>query len=246
MSGQVQCDIDEGAGAPAPPVRAERVGPSGRHWLWLVLPLVVLALAAGVVSAPVTAWANRTPLTGSVEAGFARDMQLHHQQAIDMSLQAMRRASDVQVRLVALDVATAQLTQVGMMSGWLADWELPRQAKLPAMAWMSPDHASGDGRPAGHQLRPDGRMPGMASSEQLAALRDARGLAFDRRYLGLLITHHRGGLAMAQQAADRTSRDSVGALAQSIASSQAAEVQVLSDLLRRLGGTVPDPEEVDR
>jgi uncharacterized protein (DUF305 family) len=42
-------------------------------------------------------------------------------------------------------------------------------------------------------------MPGMATDEQLAALRKADGAAFDRLFLTLMITHHQGAVTMATE-----------------------------------------------
>src|SRR3712207_8456321 len=51
------------------------------------------------------------------------------------------------------------ISQIGQMQGWLAVWGLPMTGAEPAMSWM------------GHPTT--GRMPGMASPEEIEALRQA-------------------------------------------------------------------------
>ncbi len=210
----------------------------GARWRWLVFPLALLAFVAGFALAPLTPFGDRVPDEGSVEAGFARDMRAHHDQAVAMSLIAYRSAATPQVRALAQDVLITQQSQAGAMGGWLADWGLPAQGPTPRMAWMTGGHEGGHAGDE-HELRPDGRMPGMASADQLQALRDARGEDVDRLYLSLLITHHRGALPMAQEAVERSDRPVVVALARSIYDSQSAELEVLRTDLLALGGEVP-------
>ena len=208
--------------------------------------LAILAFVAGVAAGPLLPWGDSTPGEESVEAGFARDMQEHHQQAISMSYVAMQAATDPEVRTIALDVLGTQTAQAGQMSGWLAEWRLGTNGSLPRMAWMrGVHHGAARSSSGGHQLQPDGRMPGMATPEQMRALSAARGVQVDRTYLNLLITHHRGGIPMAVEAAARTDRDSVGALARSIELSQNAELATLSDALVRLGGRPPPVSDVN-
>jgi len=96
------------------------------------LPLAVLAAVAalvlGAVLAPLAPWAERTPGDASAEAGFARDMSVHHAQAVAMSVMAFDRSTDTEVRAVALDIATSQQAQIGTMSAWFAEWGLPSAA----------------------------------------------------------------------------------------------------------------------
>lgn len=227
------------------------VGPVPVHtrWRWLVFPLAVLAFAAGLTVGPRLQDGDGSPSEDSVEVGFARDMRVHHLQAIGMSSVAMRTASDPAVRGLALDVYTAQTGQAGQMAGWLGDWDRTYAGDAPKMAWMqSGSHGGGhdaDSDTAGtHELLPDGRMPGMATTQELTALRTAAGVEVDRTYLRLLITHHRGGLAMAQEAAARSRRPAVRLLATQIYQSQSAELNNLIADLTRLGGSPPPESDV--
>lgn len=175
-------------------------------------------------------WADDTPSTSSAEAGFARDMVVHHDQAVAMSLIAMRRASDPAVRGLATDVVLTQRGQSGAMLGWLDQWGLSfSDSSQRRMAWMGSEH----------RLEDDGRMPGMATTAEVQGLEALTGTAFDRAYLSLLYTHHAGGIPMAAEVLERTDEPVVVAMATSIEASQTAELEVLSDLLARAGGTTP-------
>ena len=190
--------------------------------LWLAALAGVVALAAGLVLAPLTPWADSAPGEASAEVGFARDMQVHHAQAVRMASLALDRSRDSEVRAMALDVVQTQQAQIGMMSGWLQAWDVPRSGEDAAMAWM------------GHPV--DGPMPGMATPEQVRRLTAAEGPAFDLLFVQLMHTHHSEGLPMAQAVVDRTDEQPVAELATSIRDSQSAELSVLDAIAQRVSG----------
>lgn len=197
---------------------------------WVAVLVGAASVAIGLYAGPAMPWADDSPATNSTEAGFARDMVVHHDQAVTMSLIAMRRASDPAVRSLATDVVLTQRGQSGAMLGWLDQWGLSfSDSDQRRMAWMGSDH----------RLQDDGRMPGMATTAEVEALESLTGTAFDRAYLSMLYTHHAGGLPMAAEVLERTDDPVVVAMATSIRDSQTAELEVLSDLLAKAGGTVP-------
>jgi uncharacterized protein (DUF305 family) len=79
-----------------------------------------------------------------------------------------------------------------------------------------------------------GGMPGMATPEQLAALRSATGDDAVRLFLELMIPHHEGGLEMADAVLARTDVPQVVSLATGIRNAQRAEIVVMQDLLAAL------------
>ena len=208
--------------------------------------LVLLALSASALGGFLLAGGPR-PADDSVEAGFARDMQTHHLQAVEMALIVREKSKDPVLRAVAYDIATSQQQQAGQMYGWLTQWGLSQTSSQPRMAWMASadtrGHGSMDGSSmaggsmdggsmgVGQQLLPDGRMPGMASAAELEQLRRASGQQAEVLFLRLMVAHHRGGIAMARAAADTAGRPEVVALAQSIARAQTAETEQLQQLL---------------
>ncbi len=76
------------------------------------------------------------------------------------------------------------------------------------MTWMGDDDAHMDGHAghgtAGHDSAGagSGPMPGMATSEELAALRAASGPELDVLFLQLMLRHHEGGLPMMEYGAE--------------------------------------------
>ena len=189
----------------------------------------VLALVAVFVLGRVTAGPAPTPTTDSAAAGFLRDMQVHHAQAVEMALLARDRTDDETIRTIAYDMAVTQATQSGQMYGLLDAWALPQRSSQPAMGWT--ELPALDGSDDGHQMGSTGQMPGMATSAQLDALRAATGDEAVRLFLELMIPHHEGGLEMADAVLARTDVAQVVSLATGIRNAQRAEIVVMQDLL---------------
>lgn len=93
------------------------------------------------------------PTDSSVDAGFARDMQQHHAQAVEMSDLILDRTKDSEIRTLARDVRLTQQQQIGQMYAWLELWSLPQASSQPAMAWMQQDMA--DVPDHGHRDHPE-------------------------------------------------------------------------------------------
>lgn len=190
--------------------------------------LLLVALAALLVGVLGTLWAvqarTAAPTDFGADAGFARDMQTHHAQAVEMAFLVRDRSRDDEVRTVAFDIITSQQQQAGQMYGWLVQWGLDQTGSRPPMAWVGGEHA------AAH-AQPDGTMPGMATPAQLAELEAASGVEAERIFLRLMIAHHTGGVAMAQAAVDQARTPEVRRLAGAIAAAQTSEVALLEQML---------------
>lgn len=172
------------------------------------------------------------PATTSPEAGFARDMQVHHAQAVEMAMEIYRSTDDDDIRVLSYDIATAQAAQRGEFFDWLVKWDLP-QAGGPLMAWMAEsDHAHDGGSTASTAELLE--QMGMASSEQLAALRDASGTAGDCLFLGLMIRHHEGAVPMAQALVQLGTDARAVEVARAIIATQSTEIDLMSSLQRGL------------
>lgn len=199
--------------------------------LWL-LAVAAATLMLGVIGGLVWHHAldeppRPLPETGSVDAGFAQDMTVHHAQAVDMSGAALTLSTDPVVRSLAYDVLTTQQAQIGTMQGWLTMWRLPAQSTDGYMAWMPMTqmwHGAGTST-----------MPGMATPAELQRLRELSGPDFDGYYLQLLLRHHEGGLEMARSAVDNASVREVSALAERIVATQSAEAAAIRDMLAAKG-----------
>ena len=175
----------------------------------------------------------------SLEAGFARDMQVHHAQAVEMSLIVREKSNDPNLRAMAYDVITSQQQQIGQMYAWLEGWGLSQTSSRAPMAWMSRmDHSGMSGMSSGPdsmKLRPDGRMPGMASAADVARLRAAEGRDAEILWLQLMIPHHRAGVMMAEAVTQKSSDSQVVRLAEAIRTAQLAEIQQMRQMLTERG-----------
>jgi len=74
-------------------------------------------------------------------------------------------------------------------------------------------------------------MPGLATPEQMQALRDAEGLEAERLWLELMIEHHRGGVEMAEAVLARTENELVTPLARGVVMLQQKEIDYMTELL---------------
>jgi uncharacterized protein (DUF305 family) len=168
------------------------------------------------------------PAASSADAGFARDMAVHHQQAVEMSYIVRDRTDDVEVRRLAYDIAQTQANQRGMLLGWLDLWELPKVSADPPMTWMGMSGApsAGDGA----------LMPGMATNAELAKLGKLRGRQAEVYYLRLMTEHHKGGVHMAQGCAAKCTVGVEKRLARGMVEAQESEIRLMGEMLRERTG----------
>ncbi|MFC6985472.1 DUF305 domain-containing protein [Streptomyces cirratus] len=187
--------------------------------------------------------ASRAPSLYSADAGFARDMAVHHQQAVEMSFIVRDRTKDEAVRGLAYDIANTQANQRGMLLGWLDLWGLPKVvADEPPMSWMGSDdgHDMGGHGMGGHDMggattKPGALMPGMATKEELERLGSAEGREAEVLYLQLMTDHHKGGVAMAQGCASQCATPAERKLAEGMVAAQRSELTLMADMLAQRG-----------
>ena len=184
-----------------------------------VLPALGLVLL-GVVWMVFLVW-PRPPADDSADAGFLRDMIVHHNQAVTMAQIAHDGTEDPAVSVLSIDIAGSQQLQVGTMFGWLDQWGLPPNSDRPAMAWT--------GTPV------EGPMPGMATAEDIARLQTLTGAELDVEFLRLMTLHHIAGADMGTACVDLCDDDEVIRLARSIATTQDGEIELMNRMLVERG-----------
>ncbi|TQJ52543.1 DUF305 domain-containing protein [Streptomyces sp. SLBN-115] len=167
------------------------------------------------------------PAADSADAGFARDMAVHHQQAVEMSYIVRDRTTDEDVRRLAYDIAQTQANQRGMLLGWLDLWGLPKVSSKAPMSWMGMgDMADGE----------DGAlMPGMATNTELKKLGTLNGQAAEVLFLQLMTAHHKGGIHMAEGCVDKCTVGVEKRLAQGMVEAQQSEIDLMTDMLKTHG-----------
>ncbi|WP_210586886.1 DUF305 domain-containing protein [Streptomyces sp. GESEQ-35] len=197
---------------------------------WIGGTAAAVLVAAGAITYAVAEDGNsgvEPPAADSADAGFARDMAVHHQQAVEMSYIVRDRTDDTEVRRLAYDVAQTQANQRGMLLGWLTLWALPKVSADGPMTWMDMGGmASGE----------DGAlMPGMATNSDLEKLGKLNGKQAEIFYLQLMTDHHKGGIHMAEGCVERCSVGVEKDLAQGMVDAQESEIQLMADLLKERG-----------
>jgi uncharacterized protein (DUF305 family) len=154
-------------------------------------PSVVQPGAPGEASRPVVAAdaaaAARRPHT-EADVAFMREMIVHHAQALEMTSLVPERSQREEIRLLARRIALSQDDEMALMRHWLT----VRGEAYPEV------RLHGDGHRHGGVAAEHGLMPGMITPAEMAQLEAARGDEFDRLFLGFMIRHHEGALAMVE------------------------------------------------
>ncbi len=149
---------------------------------------------------------------------FATAMIPHHAQAIEMVTLTQGRSLDPKVARLAEGVRDAQVPEVETMTDWLTSWgqEVPE---------TSLDHAN-----AGHGMEGT-EGGGMMSAEDMESLRKAPDKDFQRMWLEMMIAHHEGAIEMAEAEVEDGRYAEAVAMAESIVTSQSAEIDRIEKLL---------------
>ncbi|MEU6216292.1 DUF305 domain-containing protein [Streptomyces sp. NPDC047022] len=202
-----------------------------RHIAWIAGAAAAALVAAGAITYASAendgSPAGKVPTADSADAGFARDMAVHHEQAVEMSFVVRDRTTNKEVRLLAYDIAQTQGAQRGMLLGWLDLWGLPKVSADPPMTWMGMGGmASGE----------DGAlMPGMATNTDMRKLGSLQGKQAEILYLQLMTDHHKGGIHMAEGCVAKCTVGAGKRLAQDMVDSQQSEIQLMADMLKERG-----------
>ncbi len=174
----------------------------------------------------------------AVDVMFVTMMIPHHQGAIEMSDVALAQASTQQVKDLAARIKAAQGPEIEQMQSWLSAWgaEMPSattDAGHDMGHGMMSDAPSSTTSPSGTDDFGMGDMMSMSEAD-MAALRSATGVEFDKLFLQQMISHHQGAIDMAEVEIARGENADVLALAASIKTGQTAEIAEMQQLLATL------------
>jgi uncharacterized protein (DUF305 family) len=131
---------------------------------------------------------ERTTYTAA-DVAFMQGMIHHHAQALRMTRLVKARTTWRDLRLVARRIELSQKSEIDQMGQWL----LKRGEQAPVFH-AAHGHAHGIGMGT--------MMPGMLTEADFRRLGSARGKAFDRLFLRLMIRHHEGALTMVRDLYD--------------------------------------------
>ena len=184
--------------------------------------MLAVAFLAAVIGWRIGRGGSADP--GRADVGFLFDMTSHHEQAINMATIELLNGEIRDVKVFADEILRFQSYEIGLMEGHLARlgytrYEVPDRA----MTWMD------------HTVARDA-MPGLASEEEMDGL---RGGNVDAWFITLMVDHHAGGAAMADEAVARARDDQVRELAARMARVQRSEIAELLAAADRAGLQVP-------
>jgi len=172
-------------------------------------------------SAAPTSAASTAPASGDAtethndaDTMFAQMMIVHHEGAIEMADLAVEQAESEEVRSLAEGISAAQGPEIEKMTSWLE-------------AWGEETEAMG-----GMDMGMD--MDGMSQEEAMAELESLSGADFDRRFLELMVAHHKGAVEMAQSELQDGENPEALELAEQIVADQEAEIAEMEQLLTTL------------
>nr|WP_231956835.1 MULTISPECIES: DUF305 domain-containing protein [unclassified Actinoplanes] len=187
----------------------------------------------GGMTPTATASAQAAATFNDADVMFASMMIPHHQQAVEMAALADGRAASAEVKNLAAKIKSAQQPEIDTMNQWLTAWGHPMPA-MAASGMPGMDASAMPGMSASAMPGMDhGAMPGAMSQADMDKLAKAKGAAFDKQFLAMMISHHEGAITMAQQEVAQGSSPDAKALAQKIVTDQQAEIVTMKGLLSK-------------
>jgi uncharacterized protein (DUF305 family) len=196
-------------------------------------PVVVQPGAPGKPSRTLPPSTKATlPPRSQADVEFMQGMIMHHSQAVEMTALIASRTENEDVRSLGARISRSQSDEIKFMQRWLAARGEPVSMATPGMPDMD-----ASGKPDMDMSRhPMTLMPGMLTSEQMEALRKAKGAAFDRLFLTGMIQHHNGALIMVKDLFDTAGAGQDAAVfdfATDVDSGQRAEIRIMQTMLEK-------------
>jgi uncharacterized protein (DUF305 family) len=168
------------------------------------------------------------PPRSSADVRFMQGMIMHHAQAVEMTALIESHTQDKDLRSLGARISSSQADEINFMKRWLAVRSEPisqprREVPMDTSMDMS-SHSS-------HSML----MPGMLTSNQMEALKNAKGEQFNHLFLTGMIQHHNGALLMVKELFDTAGAGQDSELfnfATDVDSGQRAEIRIMQTMLR--------------
>lgn len=154
------------------------------------------------------------PADADYDLRFIDAMTPHHQGAVEMSQEALKKSQRPEIKKLAQDIIAAQNREINQLKQW-------RQAWYP----------KADSTPMAYNAQMGHMMPMSQSQMQDMMMKGDLGAAnteFDLRFINAMIPHHEGAVTMAQDALKKTKRSEIKKLAQDIVTSQEKEIEQMN------------------
>jgi uncharacterized protein (DUF305 family) len=188
-------------------------------------PVVVQPDAPGKPSRTLPPSTRATlPPRSPADVEFMQGMIMHHSQAIEMTALIGSHTENKNLRSLGARISSSQSDEIQFMKRWLAARGERLSMTAPGMPGMV---MSGE---------PMALMPGMLTTEQMEALRKAKGAEFDRLFLTGMIQHHGGALTMVKDLFDTAGAGQDAELfnfATDADNSQRAEIKIMQTMLEK-------------
>lgn len=129
----------------------------------------------------------KLPPASSKDVEFMQGMIHHHAQAVEMTALIEARTENNEIRRLGARISQSQADEINFMKRWLEN-----RGEKTSM------EMSGDMKMSGHHHH-EMLMPGMLTKKQMDALKNAKGVSFDKLFLSGMIQHHEGALVMVDE-----------------------------------------------
>lgn len=162
---------------------------------------------------------DRRPSTAALNRNdvmFLQMMVPHHRQGVELAGLGRTRGTRAELTTLAAAIESTQRDEAEAMSGWL------RESGEPAAAAPEPN---GDDPHAAH-----GGMPGTSATE-MAALRAAAGVEFERRFLNTMMAHQGDAVRLARMELASGADPRLADLAERMERSRTAQIEQMQRLL---------------
>ncbi len=196
-----------------------------------------VALTLGIASAQ----AHAAPF----DQQFIDSMTPHHQSALVMAQMAVSKAKYPEVRALARSIVADQKKEIAYMGGLRKRFY--GSAMSSSMGGMNHGSMSGmdHGKMSGMKMSGDKMMmPGtmmglpMKGMMDMGMLKAAKGTAFDKMFLKMMIPHHAGAIVMADEALKVSGRPEIRSLSMKIIDAQAKEIGDMHRIYDRRFGSL--------
>ena len=151
---------------------------------------------------------------------------MHHSQAVEMTDLLRTRTRNKDLQALGKRISISQTDEMKYMQQWLEDRGEATSMQQSHMNHMA--HMNMDSMPL---------MPGMLTPQQMKALEQASGPAFDHLFLTGMIQHHTGALVMVQDLLDTPGAGQDAVLfdfATDVDNTQRAEIRIMQNMLLKV------------
>ena len=150
---------------------------------------------------------------------FLRHMSAHHELGVRMTEAALDKAQRDEVQTLARLMLGEHLAELDVMRSWWESWAGEPMPGITAEEFSS--------------------MHGMPRPDELEVMEGLDGVAFERRFLPMMLFHHEGAVLMAAEAIENARDPRVRVFASNIRHTQLGQMHKMTELLSAIGGT-PD------